>query len=66
MSCVARRCPTCARAVPGQPGEGAWPFCSDRCKLVDLGRWMGEEYRIPGSPAGDGAARPGDEDEEGA
>ena len=25
----------------------ASPFCSPRCRLVDLGRWLGEEYRIP-------------------
>jgi endogenous inhibitor of DNA gyrase (YacG/DUF329 family) len=23
------------------------PFCSERCKLVDLGRWLSEEYRVP-------------------
>ena len=22
------------------------PFCSDRCKLIDLGKWLGEEYRV--------------------
>ena len=27
------------------------PFCSERCKMADLGRWLGEEYRIPGEPA---------------
>jgi endogenous inhibitor of DNA gyrase (YacG/DUF329 family) len=30
--------------------ESEWPqypFCSPRCKLVDLGRWLGENYRIP-------------------
>jgi endogenous inhibitor of DNA gyrase (YacG/DUF329 family) len=27
------------------------PFCSERCKLLDLGRWFGEDYRIPGEPA---------------
>jgi len=26
------------------------PFCSRRCKLVDLGKWLDEEYRIPGEP----------------
>jgi endogenous inhibitor of DNA gyrase (YacG/DUF329 family) len=36
--------------------NGAWPFCSDRCRLADLGRWMGESYRIPGERVGDGAA----------
>jgi len=24
------------------------PFCSERCKLIDLGQWVGEQYRIPG------------------
>jgi endogenous inhibitor of DNA gyrase (YacG/DUF329 family) len=26
------------------------PFCSERCKLIDLGRWLGDEYRVPGEP----------------
>jgi endogenous inhibitor of DNA gyrase (YacG/DUF329 family) len=30
------------------PVDPAWrPFCSERCKLADLGRWLGEEYRVP-------------------
>ena len=30
------------------PVDPAWkPFCSERCKLIDLGRWAGGEYRIP-------------------
>ncbi|MEK6538379.1 MAG: DNA gyrase inhibitor YacG, partial [Nitrospirota bacterium] len=29
------------------------PFCSERCKLIDLGRWAGEKYRIPGEPVND-------------
>jgi endogenous inhibitor of DNA gyrase (YacG/DUF329 family) len=39
------RCLTCRK-------RGAWfagkfgPFCSERCKLLDLGRWLGEEYRL--------------------
>jgi endogenous inhibitor of DNA gyrase (YacG/DUF329 family) len=39
------RCPTCRGPVP--PTSEALPFCSARCQLVDLGRWLGEEYRIP-------------------
>jgi endogenous inhibitor of DNA gyrase (YacG/DUF329 family) len=28
--------------------DPAWqPFCSQRCKMADLGRWLGEEYRVP-------------------
>jgi endogenous inhibitor of DNA gyrase (YacG/DUF329 family) len=38
---------------PARPNK-LFPFCSERCHLVDLGRWLGEEYRIPGPPSGDG------------
>ena len=35
-----------------RPVEPAWrPFCSERCKLLDLGRWIDGEYRVPGDPA---------------
>jgi endogenous inhibitor of DNA gyrase (YacG/DUF329 family) len=37
------RCPTCKKEI--EKSE-FFPFCSERCKLVDLGRWIGEEYRI--------------------
>ncbi|HEX7836484.1 MAG TPA: DNA gyrase inhibitor YacG [Kofleriaceae bacterium] len=46
-------CPTCRSPVakdPARPNK-LFPFCSERCHLVDLGRWLGEEYRIPGPPA---------------
>jgi endogenous inhibitor of DNA gyrase (YacG/DUF329 family) len=42
------RCPICDRWMPG-PGPKEWPewpFCSKRCKTIDLGRWLGESYRI--------------------
>jgi endogenous inhibitor of DNA gyrase (YacG/DUF329 family) len=39
------KCPTCGKVGPWF--EGAFgPFCSKRCKLVDLGKWLGEEHRI--------------------
>jgi endogenous inhibitor of DNA gyrase (YacG/DUF329 family) len=41
------RCPTC-KAECGNPRSPFAPFCSERCKLVDLGRWLNEEFRIPG------------------
>lgn len=40
-----RRCPICREAVPSETREA--PFCSPRCKNIDLGRWLNEEYRIP-------------------
>ncbi|MBN1344680.1 MAG: DNA gyrase inhibitor YacG [Phycisphaerae bacterium] len=43
------RCPTCGKPVAksGPDRPKSYPFCSDRCKLVDLGKWFDEEYRIP-------------------
>ncbi len=43
-------CPICGR--PFEPRQTpAMPFCSERCRQVDLGRWLGEEYSIPDEPA---------------
>jgi len=42
-------CPICGRAMEGA-SRAEWPefpFCSRRCKTIDLGRWLGENYRIP-------------------
>ncbi|MBI4445445.1 MAG: DNA gyrase inhibitor YacG [Acidobacteria bacterium] len=39
------RCPTCRKAVARK--QPFFPFCSERCRLVDLGKWLGEEYRVP-------------------
>lgn len=44
-----RPCPEC-----GTPSQRAfYPFCSDRCKSVDLNRWLSGTYVLPGRPAGD-------------
>ncbi len=51
-----RTCPACGRPAT-RAGNDAWPCCSPRCRLADLGRWLGEDYRIAGERAGDGAAR---------
>ena len=45
----AHRCPTCRRAAPADAKP--FPFCSDRCRLIDLGKWLGEEYRVPDDTA---------------
>lgn len=44
-------CPMCEQ--PAEQGrDNAWrPFCSERCKLLDLGKWLDGDYRIPGPPA---------------
>ena len=40
-------CPICGAAV-NWTAENRWkPFCSERCKLIDLGQWATEKYRVP-------------------
>lgn len=41
------RCPQCGKDSLWAP-ENPWrPFCSERCKQIDLGAWASESYRIP-------------------
>lgn len=42
------KCPTCQRAVTWTAEQLFKPFCSERCKLIDLGEWAMEEKRIAG------------------
>jgi len=39
-------CSVCRRGVPPRAENAAFPFCSARCRAVDLGKWLGEEYRL--------------------
>ena len=39
-------CGTCRRATK-RAGNKYYPFCSERCQMADLGRWLNEDYRIP-------------------
>jgi endogenous inhibitor of DNA gyrase (YacG/DUF329 family) len=48
-------CPTCKRRVRIRREDPAtlprfFPFCSERCKLIDLGAWLDANYRIPSRP----------------
>jgi hypothetical protein len=40
-------CPTCGAKVTWEPASTYRPFCSDRCKQIDLGAWAEEKYTIP-------------------
>jgi uncharacterized protein len=40
-------CPHCARPVEWTPASVFRPFCSERCRLIDLGEWLAEGHRIP-------------------
>lgn len=41
------RCPTCGGDSVYAPSNPARPFCSVRCKDIDLGAWASEEFRVP-------------------
>ncbi len=43
------KCPICRKDVPLDGAD--FPFCSERCRIIDLGNWSAEEYRIPASPS---------------
>lgn len=51
-------CPTCQQPVAWSEKSPWRPFCSERCRLIDLGEWADEGHRIAGDPH-----RPLDEDE---
>lgn len=41
-------CPTCQKAVLWNNDYPFRPFCSDRCRLIDLGEWASESHKIAG------------------
>jgi len=49
-------CPICGKEVTPRSANKAFPFCTARCKSIDLGKWLNEEYRVPATPdeAGEG------------
>ena len=53
------RCPTCKKPITERDPKVA-PFCSDRCKMADLSRWLKGEYAIAARDVddGDGAGAP--------
>ena len=52
-------CPICGKRAVFSPDNPFRPFCSERCKLIDLGQWATESYRIP-----EGEPRDGEEADE--
>ncbi|MHB8846969.1 MAG: DNA gyrase inhibitor YacG [Burkholderiales bacterium] len=41
------KCPTCGTPVVWRPEQAYRPFCSERCRLIDLGQWESERYALP-------------------
>ena len=55
---VARPCVFCRR----QPAQPPWePFCSERCKLQDLAKWIDGAYRVPAEPVPESDEDSGDD-----
>ena len=46
-------CPTCGRPVEWSEESTYRPFCSKRCRLIDLGEWIDEGHRVPGKDLDD-------------
>ena len=46
------QCPTCKKMAVYSPKNSWRPFCSERCKMIDLGAWSTEEYRMQAKPTG--------------
>jgi endogenous inhibitor of DNA gyrase (YacG/DUF329 family) len=60
------RCPICKKVVKN--GEPEFPFCSDRCRTIDLGKWASGAYVIPTEGTDEGEqirdTTPEDQDED--
>lgn len=59
------KCPTCGKQVAWSTDSPWRPFCSARCRQIDLGAWASESYRVPSAPP-DGDAGAGGEHDPGA
>jgi len=44
------KCPTCGAAARSRDENKTFPFCSPKCKLADLERWLNGAYRVAGEP----------------
>jgi endogenous inhibitor of DNA gyrase (YacG/DUF329 family) len=54
-------CPTCGKPVTWDASAKWRPFCSERCRLIDLGEWMSERHRIAGEEIPDETSDPPDD-----
>jgi endogenous inhibitor of DNA gyrase (YacG/DUF329 family) len=53
------KCPTCRREIDWSASEFR-PFCSERCRLIDLGAWLTEKHSIPSDAPDSGTEAPED------
>jgi uncharacterized protein len=50
---MALQCVICKRPVAQRAENPFYPLCSERCRLVDLGKWLGGDYLVAGNPTND-------------
>jgi endogenous inhibitor of DNA gyrase (YacG/DUF329 family) len=55
------QCPICNKEVT--PTSAEFPFCSERCRIIDLGNWASEKYRIASDPNSEAPRDGGPEDD---
>ncbi|MBX3188101.1 MAG: DNA gyrase inhibitor YacG [Labilithrix sp.] len=58
-------CPICGEEVKPRAANKAFPFCTARCKSIDLGKWLSEEYRVPAGPPGETDLDEGNDNDDG-
>ena len=51
-------CPGCGKPLGSAPEQRFLPFCSERCKMGDLGAWFAERYSVPAGDSKDAEAPP--------
>lgn len=56
------KCPTCGKETEYASTNPVRPFCSERCKTLDLGAWADEKYRVPLSEQESSAVNENSED----
>jgi endogenous inhibitor of DNA gyrase (YacG/DUF329 family) len=48
MKLLMVNCPTCSESAQWSRDNPFRPFCSERCRLIDLGQWADGNYHVPG------------------
>ena len=59
-------CPICGKEVAPRSSNKSFPFCTARCKSIDLGKWLSEDYRVPATPDEAGEGDEGEPDRDAA
>jgi endogenous inhibitor of DNA gyrase (YacG/DUF329 family) len=58
------KCPSCRKLIEYDLNNPWRPFCSERCKTIDIAAWANEEYRVAGDPISPETRPAGEDDEE--